>query len=325
MTASWERGRKRSASEEDETLAFSRPVAAIAPSGDSIVAWQGGGWARYVEGWGTVSVGEAIVVPRVALGQDAALTVVNSAEGSSFQFLPSGSDEWTPAQSLSASGRVDAIEALGGGFIGVGTADGVLSAVQLSERGAQWSERVALADVERAERLHMTTHGDAAAVAWVDLQQEPATEGEAPTLVARPAARVLAFDTWSPVLELPDGAELPWVSVATGGRALAVWTELDGVSVSSYGAEQGWTEPQRLADDSQLSPAGSVDSAGNLLAVWPSSEQISVMRKPAGGDFQELAAVESQVTVRLWSHVDDQGRVNLVWQNGSGTWWTRFE
>jgi hypothetical protein len=70
---------------------------------------------------------------------------------------------------------------------------------------------------------------------------------------------------------------------------------------------------------------GAVDGTGNLLALWPSSQEISVRRQAEGGEWQELAPLDSQVTVTLWSHVDQQGRVSLVWQNGSGIWWTRFE
>jgi hypothetical protein len=136
---------------------------------------------------------------------------------------------------------------------------------------------------------------------------------------------VFADDAWSPPIELPEGADLPWVSVANGGRALAVWTQLDAVSASSYSTDQGWTEPQRLAEQSQLAPTGAVDGSGNLMALWPSSEQIAVRRQPEGGEWQALEPLDSQVTVALWSHVDRQGRVNLVWQNSSGIWWTRFE
>jgi hypothetical protein len=50
-----------------------------------------------------------------------------------------------------------------------------------------------------------------------------------------------------------------------------------------------------------------------------------VHRQPAGEEWQALDPLDSQVTVALWSHVDRQGRVNVVWQNGSGIWWTRFE
>jgi hypothetical protein len=134
-----------------------------------------------------------------------------------------------------------------------------------------------------------------------------------------------AEDVWSLPLELPEGADLPWISVATGGRALAVWTQLDAISASTYSAELGWTAAQQLAEQSQLATTGAVDGAGNLMALWPSSEQISVHRQAEGGAWQALEPLDSQVTVALWSHVDREGRVSLVWQNGSGIWWSRFE
>jgi hypothetical protein len=311
--------------EDDDALAFSQPVAAVAPNGDSIVAWRGGGWTRYTGGWSPAIVGQGIVLPSVALGEDAALTVANAEGGASYQVLPNGLNEWTEAQTLLMAGRVDAIDTLGGGFIAVGTRDGDLLAGQLPEPGGAWSEFVSLAAIERLDRLRLTTHGDAAAVAWVDLRQGPPTETEELTFVARPAARVFAEDAWTPPLELPEGAELPWISVATGGRALAVWAQADAISTSSFSADQGWTEPRELADSSQLSPTGAVDGAGNLLAAWPSSETIAVQRQPAGDEWEALEPIDSPVTVALWSHVDRQGRVNLVWQNSSGIWWTRLE
>jgi hypothetical protein len=264
-------------------------------------------------------------LPSVALGEDAALTVANAEGGASYQVLPNGANEWTAAQSLLMAGRVDAIDTLAGGFIAVGTRDNTLLAGQLSEPGGTWSEFVSLGEIERLQRLRLTTHGTAAAVAWVDLREGPATETEELSLVARPAARVFAEDAWSPSLELPEGAELPWVSVAAGGRAMAVWAQGDAISTSAFSADQGWTEPLELADSSQLAPTGAVDGAGNLMAAWPSSETIAVHRQPAGEEWQALEPLDSQVTVALWSHVDRQGRVNLVWQNSSGIWWTRLE
>jgi hypothetical protein len=136
---------------------------------------------------------------------------------------------------------------------------------------------------------------------------------------------VFAAGTWSAPLALPEGAELPWISVAAGGRALAVWARGNAISASSYSVAQGWAGPEELADTSQLAPTGAVDGAGNLMALWPSSQEISVHRQAAGGEWQALEPLDSQVTVTLWSHVDRLGRVNLVWQNGSGIWWTRFE
>jgi hypothetical protein len=311
--------------EADEQRAFSQPVADVAPNGDSIVAWRGGGWTRYAGGWGTAVVGEGIVLPSIALGADAALTVTNAMAGASYQLLPNDLNEWTEAQPLLMAGRVDAIDSLAGGFLAVGTSDGTLSAAQLTETGGAWSEFVTLGEIERVDRLRLTTHADAAAVAWVDVREGPATEGEELSLVAQPAARVFAEGAWSPPLALPEGAELPWISVATDGRALAVWTQVDAISVSSYSVDQGWTEPEQLAERGQLAPTGAVDGAGNLMALWPSSETISVHRQAAGEAWQALEPLGSQVTVALWSHVDRQGRVNLVWQNGTGIWWTRFE
>jgi hypothetical protein len=317
--------------EDDEQLAFSQPVAAVAPNGDSIVAWRGGGWTRYAGGWGTANVGAGIALPSVALGKDAALSASNAMGGASYQLLPNGMNEWTEAQPLLEAGRVEAIDALAGGFIAVGTRDGTLLAGQLSEPGGAWSEFISLAETRQVERLRLTTHGSAAAIAWVDLRERAASEGtelteeEALSPIAHPAARVFAGDAWSAPLELPEGAELPWVSVAAGGRALAVWAQLDAISISSYSADQGWTQPLQLAEQSQLAPTGAVDGAGNLMALWPASEQISVHRQAEGGEWQELEPLDSQVTVALWSHVDVQGRVNLVWQNGRGIWWTRFE
>jgi hypothetical protein len=311
--------------EDNSELAFSQPVAAMAPDGSSIVAWRGGGWTRYADGWGTATVGAGIVLPSIALGEGSALSVANAMGGASYQLLPNGVNEWSEAQPLLMTGRVDAIDTLASGFIAVGTRDGALVAGQLSEPGGAWSEFASLATVERVERLRLTTQGNAAAVAWVDVRETPATDTEELIRVAHPAARVFAEDAWSPALELPEGATLPSMAVATGGRALAVWTQLDAVSISSFSADQGWTEPQQLAEQSQLSPTGAVDGAGNLLAAWPSSEQISVHRKAEGEEWKALEPLDSQVTVALWSQVDRQGRVNLVWQNGSGIWWTRFE
>jgi hypothetical protein len=311
--------------EDDNALAFSQPVAAVAPNGDSIVAWRGGGWTRYASGWSPATVGQGITLPSIALAEDRALTVTNAMAGASYQFLPNGDNEWTEEQPLLMAGRVDAIDALAGGFLAVGTRDGTLLASQLSEPGGAWSEFVSLAALERLERVRLSTHGDAAAVAWVDLRESPATETEELTRVTRPGARVFADDAWSPPIELPEGAELPWVSVAAGGRALAVWAQRDAVSTSSFSTDQGWTEPRQLADSSQLGPTGAVDGAGNLMALWPASEQIAVHRQPAGGEWQALEPLDSQVTVALWSHVDRLGRVSLVWQNGNGIWWTRFE
>lgn len=311
--------------ENDDTLAFSQPVAAVAPNGDSIVAWRGGGWTRYAGAWGTATVAPGIVLPSVALGADTALSVANTGGNASHQFLPSGSNEWSEAQPLLMGGRVDAIDTLAGGFIAVGTRDGALVASQLGEPAGAWSEFVPLAEMQQVERVRLTTHGDAAAVAWLDLRDRATTETEELRLVARPGVRVFADDAWSPALVLPEGAELPWVSVAAGGHAMAVWTQADAVSVSAFSADQGWTEPQQLAAQSQLGPAGAVDGAGNLLAVWPEGEQIAIQRRPENGEWQALEPLDSQVTVALWSHVDRQGRVSLVWQNGSGIWWTRFE
>lgn len=309
--------------ENDDQLAFSRPVAAVAPNGDSIVAWQGGGWTRYAGGWSTATVGESIVLPSVALGADAALAVTNAMGGASYQRLPNGVNEWGAAETLLMGGQVDAIDAVAGGFIAVGTRDGELLAGQ-SEPGGAWSEFESLGAIEQLQRVRISTHGDAAAVAWVDLGEPPA-ESENLSPVTRPAARVFAEDAWSEPLALPEGAELPWISVAAGGRALAVWKQGNAVSGSSFSARQGWTQAQQLAEQSQLAPTGAVDAAGNLMVVWPSSQVISVQRQASGAEWQTLEQLDSQVTVTLWSHVDRQGRVNLVWQNGSGIWWTRFE
>jgi hypothetical protein len=311
--------------EDDNDLAFSQPLAAVAPNGDSIVTWRGGGWTRYASGWSPATVSQGMALPSIALGEDRALSVTNSMTGASYQFLPNGDNEWTEAQTLLMAGRVEAIDTLAGGFLAIGTSDGTLMASQLNEPGGVWSEFVSLAAIERLERVRLSTHGDAAAVAWVDLRQGPATESEELTRVTHPGARVFAEDAWSPPIELPEGAELPWISVAAGGRALAVWAQRDAISTSSFAMDQGWTEPQQLADQSQLAPTGAIDGAGNLMALWPSSETISVHRQPAGGEWQALEPLDSQVTVALWSHVDRQGRVNLVWQNGNGIWWTRFE
>lgn len=311
--------------ENDDQLAFSQPVAALAPNGDAIVTWRGGGWTRHAGEWSPATVAAGLALPSVALGADGALSVSNGMGGASYQLLANGSSDWSEAQPLLMAGRVDAIDALEAGFIAVGSQDGALIASQLSEPAGAWSDFASLATIERLERLRLTTHADAAAVAWVDRRQGPPSETEELTLVARPAARVFADDAWSPAIELPEGADLPWVSVARGGRALAVWAQADAISASSFSADQGWTEPQQLAQQSQLSPTGGVDAAGNLIALWPDSEQISVQRKPEGGEWQALDPLDSQVTVALWSHVDRQGRVSLVWQNGSGIWWTRFE
>lgn len=311
--------------ENDDQLAFSQPVAAVGPNGDSIVAWRGGGWARYAGSWGTATVGAGIAFPSIALAEAAALSVTNAGGNAAYQLLPSGVSEWSEAQPLLMAGRVDAIDTLDGGFLAVGTRDGALVASQLSGPQGAWSEFASLGAIERLERVRLTTHGDAAAVTWLDRREGPAAEGEELSLVAHPGARVFADDAWSPALELPEGADLPWVSVANGGRALAVWTQLDAVSVSSFSADQGWTEPRQLAEQSQLAPTGAIDGVGNLMALWPSSEQISVQRQAEGGEWQALEPLDSQVSVALWSHVDRQGRVNLVWQNGNGIWWTRFE
>jgi hypothetical protein len=311
--------------ENDDQLAFSQPVAAVAPNGDSIVAWRGGGWTRHAGSWAAATVGAGIVFPSVALGNDAALSVANTDGNAAYQLLPNGSTEWSEAQPLLMAGRVDAIDTLAGGFIAVGARDGALVASQLSDPEGAWSEFASLATIERLERVRLTTHGDAGAIAWLDRREGPATEGEELSRVAHPGARVFAEDAWAPAIELPEGADLPWVSVASGGRALAVWTQLDAVSVSSFSADQGWTEPRQLAEQSQLEPTGAVDGGGNLMALWPSNEQIAVQRQPEGGEWQALEPLDSQVTVALWSHVDRQGRVNLVWQNGNGIWWTRFE
>ena len=311
--------------EDDDQLAFSQPVAAVAPNGDSIVAWRGGGWTRYSGGWGAATVAPGIVLPSVALGADAALSATNAMGNASFQLLASGSNEWSAAQPLLMGGRVEAIDTLAGGFIAVGTSSGALVAGQLADATGAWSEFVSLAEMQEVDQLRLATQGDAAAVAWVELREVPATETEELRFVSHAATRVFAEDAWAPALELPEGADLPWVSVAEGGRALAVWTQLDTVNVSSFSADQGWTEPEQLSEQSQLGPAGSVDGSGNFMAVWPSSEQIAVRRQAGGGQWQALDPIDSQVTVALWSHVDRQGRVNLVWQNGSGIWWTRFE
>jgi Big-like domain-containing protein len=310
--------------ENDEQLAFSRPVAAMASNGDSIVAWQGGGWTRYAGEWSTAIVGQGIAFPNVALGASGALSVTNAMGGASYQLLPSAANEWSAAQALLMGGRVDAIDAFAGGFIAVGSREGELVAGQRSEPEGVWSEFVSLGTLEQLQRVRLSTHGNAAAVAWVDLGEAP-SDGDNLNPVTRPAARVFAGDSWSTPLELPEGAELPWVSVAAGGRALAVWTRGNAISASAYSTEQGWTEPQELAEQSQLTPTGAVDGSGNLMALWPSSQEIFVHRRVAGGEWQALEPLDSQVTVTLWSHVDQQGRVNLVWQNGSGIWWTRFE
>jgi hypothetical protein len=309
--------------ENDEQLAFSRPVAAMAANGDSIVAWRGGGWTRYAGAWSTATVGEGILFPSVALGTDGALAVTNAMGGASYQLLPNGVNEWGAAQTLLMGGQVDAIDAVAGGFIAVGTREGQLVAAQ-SDAGGAWSEFESLGTLEQLQRVRLSTHGDAAAVAWVDLGEPPA-EGDTLNPVTRPAARVFAEEAWSAPITLPEGAELPWISVAAGGRALAVWTRANAISASSYSASQGWTQPEELAASSQLGPTGAVDGSGNLMALWPSSQEIAVHRQAAGGEWQALDPLDSQVTVTLWSHVDRQGRVSVVWQNGNGIWWTRFE
>lgn len=308
--------------ENDDQLAFSRPVAAMAPNGDSIVAWRGGGWTRYAGAWSTATVGAGILFPSVALGSDAALSVTNAMDGASYQLLPNGVNEWSAAQPLLTGGQVGAIDSVGGGFIAVGAREGELLAGQ-SDPAGTWSEFVSLGPVQQLQRAQLSTHADVAAVAWVDLG-EPPMGGDILTPVTRPAARVFAEDAWSAPLQLPEGAELPWVSVAAGGRALAIWKLGNAVSASSF-SDQVWTEPRELAAQSQLTPTGGVDGNGNLIALWPSSQEISVQRQAAGGEWQALEPLDSQVTVTLWSHVDRQGRVNLVWQNGTGIWWTRFE
>jgi hypothetical protein len=310
--------------EDDDQLAFSRPVAAVAPNGDSIVAWRGGGWTRYAGGWSAATVGEAIVLPSVALGADAALSVSNAMAGASYQLLPNGANEWSAAQTLLMGGQVDAIDTVAGGFMAVGTREGELVAGQQSEPGGAWSEFVSIGPVEQLQRVRLSTHGDAAAVAWLDLGETP-TEGDILTPLTQPAARVFAEGAWSAPLAVPEGAELPWVSVAAGGHALAVWARGDAISASSYSADQGWAEPRELAESSQLGPTGAVDGAGNLMALWPSSQEIAVHRQAADGEWQSLEPLDSQVTVTLWSHVDRLGRVSLVWQNSSGIWWARFE
>ncbi|MEY4546943.1 MAG: hypothetical protein RL685_3138 [Pseudomonadota bacterium] len=310
--------------ESDDQLAFSRPVAAVAANGDSIVGWRGGGWTRYAGGWSTATVGASISLPSIALGTDVALSVSNAMTGASYQLLPNGVNEWSAAQPLLMAGRVDAIDTVAGGFLAVGSREGELVAGQLSAAGGGWSEFGAIGQVTQLQRVQLTTQGDAAAVAWLGLGDAPSTaDNLAP--VNRSAARVFAKGAWSVPLTVPDGAELPWVSAAAGGRALAVWTRGNAISASSYSPDQGWTEPQQLAEQSQLTPVGAVDGAGNLLALWPSSQEIVVRRQAAGGEWQELEPLDSQVTVSLWSHPDQQGRVSVVWQNGSGIWWSRFE
>lgn len=310
--------------EDDDQLPFSRPVAAVAPNGESIVAWRGGGWARYASGWSTATVDESISLPSVALGNDAALSVSNAMTGASYQLLPSGVNDWSTAQPLLAEGQVDAVDTFGGGFIAVGTRGGELVAGQLSEAEGEWSDFVALGTVRQLQRSRLATHGDTAAVAWLDLGEAP-SGGDDLAPPTQPAARVFTTGEWSAPAELPEGAELPWLSVAPGGRALAVWTHENVITATSYAPEQGWSEPEELAEQSQLTPVGAIDGAGNLLALWPSSQQIAVQRRGADGSWAALEPLDSQVTVTLWSHVDRQGRVSVVWQNGSGIWWTRFE
>ncbi|HTV22446.1 MAG TPA: Ig-like domain-containing protein [Polyangiaceae bacterium] len=311
--------------ENDDQLAFTQPVAAVAPNGDSIVTWRGGGWARYSGSWAAATIAQGVAFPNLALADAAALSATNTMGNASFQLLPSGASAWSEAQPLLMGGRVEAVDTLDGGFIAVGTRNGALVAGQLAEPTGAWSEFTSLAEMQQVDQLRLATRGDAAAVAWVDRREVPATETQELSFVSRAATRVFAEDAWAPALELPEGADLPWVSVAEGGRALAVWTQVDAVSVSSFSADQGWTEPQQLAEQSQLVPAGAVDGNGNFMAVWPSNEQIAVRRQASGGQWQALEAIDSQVTVALWSHVDGQGRVSLVWQNGNGIWWTRFE
>ncbi len=309
--------------ENDDQLAFTRPVAAMAANGDSIVAWRGGGWTRYVGGWSPATVGAGILLPSVALGSGAALAVSNTMEGASYQLLPNGANEWSAAQALLAGGQVGAIDTVGGGFIAIGTREGELVAGQSDPAGA-WSEFEALGPIQQLQRAQLSTHGEVAAVAWVDLG-DPPMGGDILTPVTRPAARVFAEGAWAAPLQLPEGAELPWISVAAGGQALAVWKLGNAVSASSFSAAEGWTQPAQLAAQSQLTPTGAVDGNGNHMALWPSSQEIAVHRQVADGEWQALEPLDSQVTVTLWSHVDRQGRVNLVWQNGSGIWWTRFE
>ena len=311
--------------EDDDQLAFSQPVAGIAPNGDSIVAWRGGGWTRYAGSWSPATVAAGIVFPSLALGADSALAVSNGMEGAAYSLLPNGASEWSEAQSLLPAGRVDAIDTLGDGFIAVGAREGELLAGLLSAPDAGWSEFTPLGTAEQLDRVRLTAQGDAAAVAWVDVREVPATETSELRFVTHPSIRVFADDAWSPAMELPEGAELPWLSVARGGRALAVWAREDAIGVSSFTPDQGWTEPAVLAESHQLGPTGAVDGSGNSMAVWPAREQIIVQRQADGGEWQALDAIDNQVTVALWSHVDLQGRVNLIWQNGSGIWWTRFE
>jgi hypothetical protein len=310
--------------ESDTSLAFSRPVAAVGPSGDSIVTWRGGGWTRYAGGWSTATVGATISLPNVALGANAALSVSNGMGNASYQLLPNGVNEWSAAQTLLMGGQVSAIDALAGGFIAIGTRGTELVAGQLSDPAGAWSEFASIGTIRQVQRMQIATHGDTSAVAWVDVGDPPAM-GDSLDPVTKPSARVFAAGAWSEPIAMPDGTQLPWISVAAGGRALAIWKQGNAINASSYSTEQGWAEPEQLAEESQLTPAGGVDGAGNLMALWPSSQEIFVHRQVAGGEWKALEPVESQVTVSLWSHVDQQGRVNLVWQNGSGIWWTRFE
>jgi hypothetical protein len=296
----------------------------MAPNGDSIVAWRGGGWTRYAGTWSTATVGAMISLPNVALGADTALSVSNAMGNASYQTLPNGANEWTAAQTLLMGGTVSAIDTVAGGFIAIGTRGTELVAGQLSAPGGAWSEFAAIGTIKQVQRMQVATHGDTAAVAWVDLGDPPAM-GDSLDPVTKPSARVFTAGAWSDPIAMPDGTPQPWISVATGGHALAVWKEGNAINASSYSTEQGWAEPEQLAEQSELTPAGAVDAAGNLMAVWPSSQEIFVHRQAAGGEWKALEPVASQVTVSLWSHVDQQGRVNLVWQNGSGIWWTRFE
>lgn len=226
----------------------------------------------------------------------------------------------------------------------IGGGDGIYASRYVS--GAGWSAPVELVGVAGSPlqpQVAMNASGNAVAV-WV------ADDGTADSIYA-------SFYTAGVGWSAPQAIEssglvsfLPRVGIDSGGNAVAVWMEFDGVAMASnvlanrYVAGTGWGTEQLIEGGTGTAAEAdlAVDPAGNAFAVWRQFDgavhsiyanryvagtgwgtEIPIESSSLSAQGPDVGADASGNAIAVWLESDPMGPVNNVWANRyvAGTGW----
>ena len=295
--------------ESNEQRAFSQPAVALGGNGDVIVSWAGGGWNRYSDGWQGAQIDPGTGARLLASTGEATLAAWQQQARINFSTLVAGGSEWSEPQNLANDQFAVALHpwAEGALLFGLNREQSQLEAHAFLDGSFMESQVVVSGEFSD---LNFATAGSMAIVSWQ-------SEGMLTT-------RFLRDGIWQEPDTHGEGTEAR-VAVASSGAASVVFQRGLSVVARVLGPE-GWEEEQVLADSSQFPPVVAVDDSGNANVAWADGGQLHLRRYSSFSGWAENDdVISSSVSGGMWATGGRGGVQGLVWRNGAGTWWSRFE